>query len=119
MRSIGQVLGKPNNLPQKIRAKCLRTSWSICGLQALLPKSLQIQLFYDPHNDPAVSSGTADTWKGQHLGQDVAVRALRVYKTDDPGQIRKVSSLPLFGIINKPTVSCTGVLQGGCDMEEP
>jgi len=66
---------------------------------------------------PQCHGGFADIWKGQYNGQEVAAKALRVYLTSDIERIRKVGC-PRFAVfINELTISCTEILQGGCDME--
>lgn len=73
--------------------RCLRTSYRICGLQALLPDSLQIPLCYNPLDIPDRSGGFADVWRCRYLGQEVAAKALKVYSTDDLERVRRVGLL--------------------------
>lgn len=75
-----------------IREKCMRCLYRICGRQALLPKSLAISPRYDPTKHPLHYGGSADVWKGQCLGREVAVKVLRVYSAGDLGQITRVGS---------------------------
>ena len=65
----------------------LRSLRKICGRQALLPRSLEIPLCYNPMDVPLCHGGSADVWKGQHHGRDAVVK---VYQTNDFEQIRKV-----------------------------
>ena len=84
---IGQALDR---LTPQIRSKCLRTLHSICGHQALLPRSLEITPRYNATEGAMCHGGFGDTWKGRYQGQEVAIKVLKVYKTSDLGQIRKV-----------------------------
>ena len=87
---VDQVL---HNLPPRVRRRCLRTLYRICGRQALLPKSLTIPLCYDPTESPLCYGGFADVWKGQRHGRDVAAKVLRVYLKDGFEKIRRVGRL--------------------------
>ena len=98
--------------------RCLRVSYKVCDLQALLPESLQIPLCYKPFELPCSRGGFADIWKGEYLGQMVAAKALRVSETDDFNTIRRVGSPLLVLFIKELTASITELLQGGHDMEE-
>ena len=88
-----------NDLPKKIRMRCLRASYRVCGRRALLPKSLQIPLPYNPSELSARSGGFGDVWKGKHRGQDVAAKAVRVGSPNDLERIRKVRSLGLLTLV--------------------
>ena len=57
-------------------------------------------------------------WKGEHNGQEVAAKALRVYKKNDFEEIRKVGGAPLIMFSNELTVPYTVVLQRGRDVED-
>ncbi|KAF9643876.1 kinase-like protein [Thelephora ganbajun] len=108
-----------DRLPQQIHRRCLRYLHTICGRQALLPKSLQIPLCYNPTAIPECSSRFADVWKGRCNGREVAAKALRVYSTNDFEQIRKVGTPQLVVFVNELAASCTEVLQGSRNMEDP
>jgi serine/threonine protein kinase len=97
----------------------LRSLYRICSRQALLPKSLVIPLCYNPMETPLCSGGFADVWKGRHHGREVAAKVLRVCLTSDFVRIRKVGYPRPDACVNGLSVSCTGVLQGGCGMEGP
>jgi len=114
LRSGGQAL---DTLPQQIRRRCLRTLYRICGHQALIPTSLAVPLCYDPAATAQCHGGFGDVWKGQHNGQDVAAKALRVSLAADFKPTRKVSS-PRFAMsINETTWPHTEILQGGHALE--
>ena len=70
--------------------RCLHTVHSICGRQALLPRSLAIVPHYNPAEDPMCHGGFGDVWKGRHQGLEVAVKVLKVYKTGNVEQTRRV-----------------------------
>ena len=67
---------------------------------------------------PQCFGGFADVWKGQHNGQVVAAKALRVYTTSDLDRIKKVGRGGLVVFISEPTTSRLEVLQGSCDVED-
>ena len=56
-------------------------------------------------------------WKGQHNGQDVAAKALRVCLASDFERIRKVGCPRFVVFINEMTAPPTEVLQGSRSME--
>ena len=107
-----------DSLPPDMRRECLRSSYKICGREALLPKSFPIPLCYDPTDTPQTHGGLADVWEGEHNGQEVAAKALRVYKVDNLERIRKVGGTRLVVFYSKLTVSHTVVLQRGRDVED-
>ena len=84
---IGQALDR---VTPQIRTKCLRTLHSICGHQTLLPQSLEIAPRYNTTEGAMCHGGFGDTWKGQYQDREVAIKVLKVYRTSDLGQIRKV-----------------------------
>ena len=63
----------------------------ICAHYSLLPKSLQIELCYNPAGVAHCRGGFADVWKGNHCGLEVAVKVLRVYLNSDLEKISWVS----------------------------
>lgn len=75
--------------------RCLRTLCSVCGLQAVLPRSLHIPLCYDPTRVPERSGGFAHVWKGRHLEREVAAKALGVQLTSDLERTRRVGFFDL------------------------
>ena len=79
-----------DDLPPEIRRRCLRCSYRMCGREALLPKSLQIPLCYDPAENPRRVDVLVDVWKGEYKGQEVAAKAFRVYMMNDLERIGKV-----------------------------
>ena len=113
-----QLLQVLDNLSPPIRRKCISTLYDICDRQALLPRSLEIPLPRDPNDPPLYHGGVADIWKGLYDGQEVAVKALRVYSVSELHVLRRVGS-PSFCAYQPLTVACIEVLQGGYDMESP
>ena len=83
----------------------MRSLYTTCGRGAKLPKSLSIPLCCNPADTPRYSGVFADVWKGSHDGLEVAAKALRVYRTSDFDEIRKVDRLQLPVHINKLIVS--------------
>ena len=49
-----------------------------------------IPLCYNPAENPLCHGEFADVWKGKHQDRDVAAKVLRVYRSDDPEQIKRV-----------------------------
>ena len=73
-----------DDISPEICRHCLWSSYEICCREALLPKSLQVPLCYDPTETPQCVGVLADVWKGEHNGQVVAAKALRIHiKTKD------------------------------------
>jgi len=66
-----------------LRRQYLTTLCCICSRRALLPKSLQIPLCYDRLQVPQCRGGYADVWIGDHQGQPVAAKVLRVCSKSD------------------------------------
>jgi len=89
----------------------------ICGRQDLLPKSLPIPPCCDLTEAPRFAGEFGDVWKGQHNGREVAVKVLRVPKSDLK-QTRQVGC-PKIVRTDELIISDIAVLQGSCNMEEP
>jgi len=89
--SADQTFDLPD-FPPWLRRKCLISLRRLCARNALLPRSLQIPLFYDRLDTPLYSGGYADVWKGEHQGRHVAVKVLRVYSTSDFHRLTSVGS---------------------------
>ena len=81
-----------DSLEPGIRGKCLRYLHSICDHQALVPRSLEIPLCYNPGEIPLYQSVCADMWKGQRDGMEVIAKVLRVYSSSDLRKIKRVGS---------------------------
>jgi len=79
-----------NALTPQIHRKFLRVIYKVCSRQALVPRSLEIPLCYDPNERPACQGGFADLWKGQYRGKEVAAKVLRLRPTDDLERVRRV-----------------------------
>ena len=70
----------------------MRSTYTICGRDSLVPESLNIPTCYNHSKIPQASGGFADVWKGNYEGKDVAAKVLRVCATSNFKKIRKVSS---------------------------
>ena len=90
MRSVDQALNMPE-LPPQIRKECLKLLYRTCGRHALLPRTLKIQVRYNQTGTALYRGGFADVWKGEHCGQDVAVKVIRTYSDDELQKIIGVS----------------------------
>ena len=106
-------------LPPEIRRKCLHYLSRICSHQTLIPGPLAIPLCYDQTRPPLARGGYADIWRGKHRGMAVAAKVLRVHRTSDLNQIKRVCRPRLVVYINRLTMCCTGVLQGSRNLEIP
>ena len=115
-----QALDEPNLSPGT-RKKCLKLEYRTCGRHALLPGPLKIPVHYDRTVPPLYSGGFADVWKGEHRGQDVAVKVLRTTLSSDTQRIIGVSCRlrSLSAYLRIDTTLFSEVLQGGCNMESP
>ena len=92
------------------RKQCLKPLYRICGLYALLPKSLTIPTCYDRTSIALYRGGYADVWKGEYCGRDVAVKVMRIYSNSDLRKILGVSrrSPPLPADLGIDDVLCRG-----------
>ena len=68
----------------------MRSAYTICGRDSLVPESLKIPTCYSRSEIPQSSGGFADVWKGSHKGKEVAAKVLRVYESSDFVKITKV-----------------------------
>ena len=89
-QSIEQALDRPE-LSLSARVKCLRRLYRTCGSHKLLPKNLKVSVSYDRNEYPLFRGGYADVWKGEHRGQDVAVKVIRTYSRSELQKITGVS----------------------------
>ena len=85
-----------DSLELPLRMKSLRRLCKICAHHALLPRALQIPVYWDRSDGPLYSGGYADVRKGEHQGREVAVKVLRVYTSNDFDKIRRVSHSKTF-----------------------
>jgi len=118
-RPVNQALDRVYLLP-KIRKKCLKLSYRMCGQHAFLPKAMKIHAEYDRTGFALYRGGSADVWKGIYCGRDVAVKVIRTYSDSDPRRIIGVGyMLCILSRVDALTRACIEVLQGGRDMENP
>jgi hypothetical protein len=87
---IDEALDGPDLLPDT-RKKCLKSLYRTCGRHALLPRALKIPACYDRTSVASFRGGFADVWKGEHRGQDVAVKVIRTYSNSNLQKIIGVS----------------------------
>ena len=59
----------------------------------MLPRSLQIELCYNPASVAHCRGGFSDMWEGEYRELEVAVKVLRIYATSDLQKITRVSHL--------------------------
>ena len=63
----------------------------MCAASGVLPKSLQIDVRYDPTSVPRCRGGFADVWKSEYRGREVAIKVLRIYSDTDLPKMTHVS----------------------------
>ena len=97
--SVDQVLDR-HELSPRARENCLKLLHKMCGRCALLPTTLKIPIPFERTGNVLYRGGFADVWKGEHCGQDVAVKVIRIYSDSDLQKVTGVSywlcSLPMF-----------------------
>ena len=76
-----------------LRKECLASLCKICKHHVLIPRSIQIPLYYNRAEAPRYQGGFAEVWKGEHEGIEVAVKVLKVFVTSDLVKIRRVGFL--------------------------
>ena len=97
----------------------MRILHGVCSHHALLPQSLAITPHYNTTGDAMCRGGFGEVWKGQHRGQEVAVKVLKVYKKDDLEKIRRVGFWRHSCSYMHQRLTDVEVLQGGYGMEDP
>lgn len=85
-------------LEPQVRRVYLRRLSKVCSLRTLLPTSAKIPPCYNPTENPVASGGFADVWKGQHEGQTVAVKVIKIISGEVTREIISVSSLTVWWI---------------------
>lgn len=100
--SVYQELLDMPNLSPLIRKKCLKSLYRMCSHHSLIPRALRIPICYDRNDHPLYKGGCVDVWKGEHCGQDVAVKVLRIYSTSDIRNVVDVSSGLCFVSMHRP-----------------
>ncbi|KAF9781357.1 kinase-like domain-containing protein [Thelephora terrestris] len=69
------------NMPLDLRRRSVRTLRRVCGLQTTLPRSCILSENVSKEGDFAFASGgLADTWKGNHDGNPVCIKAFQIRK---------------------------------------
>ena len=107
--SADQALDRPD-LPPPTGKKCLKLLYKTCGHHALLPRTLDIPVHYDRTGAALFRGGYADVWKGEHCGQNVAVKVIRTYSNSDLQKIIGVSCslCSLFICMSADNLQCRG-----------
>ena len=103
----------------KIRKKCVKSLYKMCAGRTLLPKSLHFEIPEDSAGVVVYRGGFADVLRREHRGQEVAVKALRVYGDNRLQETTNVSRLwtsnPFYALGNEHDL--VEVLQGGYYLE--
>jgi hypothetical protein len=69
----------------------MRAMPKLCAAHGMLPSSYILTDGLEVIGDKAYKfGGFADIWKGRFEGRNVAIKALRVYATNNLGKIKKV-----------------------------
>ncbi|KAF9780864.1 kinase-like domain-containing protein [Thelephora terrestris] len=82
VEAIDEVLERPD-FPPHIRNGCLRSLYRVCARHSLLPRSLQIELGENLTGAARCHGAFGDVWKHEYQGQQVAVKVLKMYESDD------------------------------------
>ena len=106
-----QALENPGIAPD-VRRKCLRPLYKACADHGLLPRSLQIELVDGMTGDALYRGGFGDVRKCEHQGQQVAVKVLRIYASDDMRKTTRVSHRWFLVSVRMLTAIYVEVLQG-------
>lgn len=109
------------NLSRSTHKGGLKLLYRTCGLHSRLPRALSVPVCYGQIGNSPRRGGYADVWKGEHLGQDVAVKVIRTYSSDVLGKIMHVSRWLRFTLgYSRPTIMfCIEILQGSYRVEIP
>ena len=69
----------------------MRSLYKTCAVRSLLPRSLQIEVCYNPSGVALGRGGFSDVWKGKCGDREVAVKVLRIDINSDMQKITRVS----------------------------
>ena len=92
----------------------------LCGHYELVPVSYTAsrERISKVGEHAITSGGFGDVWKANFDGRDVAVKALRIYKTDDVRKIKRVGHSAMGDRVFCPfSLFSLGLLQGGYHLE--
>ena len=68
----------------------MKSLYRMCARHALLPASLKIELCNSLPGVLLYRGGFGDVWKREYQGQEVAVKVLRIYATNDLPEVTRV-----------------------------
>lgn len=92
-----KVLNDGTSEGDKFHTRCDRALRSVCKSSGLLPKSLSISTSLKTTSAHPVFGGSfGDVWKGDLDGQEVAIKAIRVF-TSDHKQSEKIQKVCFNG----------------------
>jgi len=76
-----------------MRTRCFRGLVKICGECGILPNPYIIPgpKIKKLGNSPIASGGFSDVWPGMYGEDEVAIKVIRYYESDDIQKIKKVS----------------------------
>jgi hypothetical protein len=102
----------------RLRRKCLLALRKICGRCGELPSSHVITEGLERKGDCAIASGGfSDVWEGIYGVKRVAIKAFRIYYTDDLVRVKKVRRCTFPCLPNGPDPFAAEILQRSCNME--
>ena len=89
-----QALGYDDGVPET-KAKLHRALRKTCAEVGILPSSyyLDESKIKKLHEVPFASGGYSDVWRASYQGEDVSIKAFRVYATDNIKKITKVLNI--------------------------
>ena len=117
-----QALGYDDVLPDT-KNKIRRVLRKTCAEAGILPTSyyLDDKQLKKLNDVPFASGRSSDVWRGSYKGEDVSIKAFRVYTTDNIKHLTKV--LSVFTMIVRKITNrvqlASGMVQGDCGLPKP
>ena len=87
---VSQALERPG-FPPHIRNDCLKSLYGVCAGHSILPSSLRIELGGGITGPALCHGGFGDVWKREYQGQQVAIKVLKMYSSNDLRKVTRVS----------------------------
>lgn len=117
-----QALGHDDGV-QETKNKLHRALRKTCAEVGILPSSYNLDnnQIQKANAVPFASGGYSDVWRGSYKGENVSIKAFRVYTTDNIKQLTKVldTFFSTGRTINDPTNFLLGLVQGDCRLPQP
>ena len=87
-----QALGYDNGVPEA-KGRLRRALRKTCAEIGILPESYFLDANQIKFNGLPLTGGYSDIWRGFYKGEDVAIKAFRVYSTDNIKTLTKVLNI--------------------------